>query len=98
IATNDVWTVEADAMQTDYDSLLDHLSEIDPSDDQAIYEVCNTIARPIEVNETWANEYRPKIIHGLIEAMTDLKNKAVDTENYDAAKALKRTVDWIGGK
>ena len=98
IATNDGWTVEADALQTDYDSVLDQLSEIDPSDDQAIYEVCNTIARPIEVNETWANEYRSKIIHGLIEAMTDLKNKAVDTENYDAAKALKRTVDWIGGE
>lgn len=94
--SDDGWSVETDRVATDFDTVLKQLKDADPEDTEAINNVCQNISIPLETAESWSQEYRDVLKAELIEALTALKNKAVEAENYDAAKTVKSTTTRIG--
>lgn len=94
--TDEGWTIEPGHISTDYDQVLDVLSNEPIDRTETIIEACQRIARPLDGAEDWADYYRAQVTATLTEALTELKTRAIEAEAFDVAKAAKAASTTLG--
>ena len=90
------WTIEPGYISTDYDQVLDVLTNEPIDRTEAITEACQSIARPLDGAEEWADYYRAQVTTTLTEALAELKTRAIEAEAFDVAKAAKTASTTLG--
>lgn len=90
------WTIEPDHLSTDYDQVLDVLTNEPIDRTETITEACQRIARPLDGAEVWADYYRDGMTDRLTAALTDLKTRAIEAEAFDVAKVSKAASTTLG--
>lgn len=94
--TDEGWTIEPGHISTDYDQVLDVLSNEPIDHTETIIEACQRIARPLDGAEGWADYYRAQVAATLTDALTELKTRAIEAEAFDVAKAAKAASTTLG--
>lgn len=90
------WTIEPGHLSTDYDQVLDVLTNEPIDRHETITEACQRITRPLDGAEIWADYYRSRMTDRLTAALTDLKTRAIEAEAFDVAKAAKAASTTLG--
>lgn len=97
INTDEGWSLEAGHFSTDYDQVLSSLTTEPLDNDEAIVAACGRIEAPLEGAGQWADYYGPQMTSTLIEALKDLRARAVEEDAFDVEKAAKTAIKKLEG-
>lgn len=90
------WTLQQDVLRSDYDLLLTAINDTPITKTDTLLRACQKVTRPLEVAETWAEPYRATVTTELSKALSGLKDRAVEAEEFDIAKAVKSALRQLG--
>lgn len=90
ISTDDQgWHLDRAEVTSDIDEVLDILANGSLEQDEALIAACEQIAYPLQGAEKWAEPCREQLIEKLRGALNELKDRAIDDDAFDIAKAAK---------
>jgi hypothetical protein len=92
---DDGWVLDT-PIASDFHSTLQALRADPSANEEEIVATCDNIDTPLAGNTHWPQE-RDTMADQLRNALHDLKGRAVESEAYDVAKAVKRAEDKLEG-
>lgn len=90
------WALEPGHIATDYDEVLQVLSNEPIHQRATIIEACAKVSSPLDITNPWATEFRERMHGDLHRILSDLKDRAIDADAFDVAKAAKAADTKLG--
>lgn len=93
---DDGWFIEKGALTSDLESVVSTLCNEPINNSGELIQACRQVATPLEGQGSWVEPYRTNMIEELVKALTSLKDRAVEAEEYDTAKEAKSALVQLG--
>lgn len=90
------WVLQRNELPSDMEVLLEMLTTTPLTDADLLIQACHEVTTPLAGREHWAQAYRATLTEELTKALNSLKDRAVDEEAYDVAKAAKTALHHLG--
>lgn len=91
------WSLDREQVSTDYDQVVSTLTnESLNQQKEAVMDAINLIDIPLHDADQWAAEYRDQMCERLRQILADLKDRALDEDAFDIAKAAKMATTKLG--
>lgn len=93
---DDGWSIVRENVQIDHEQVIDSLTNASLDQEETITEACSQVLPPLVGVGQWADEYRDKMTESLQGALAELKDRAIEAEAFDVAKAAKTAQTKLG--
>jgi len=90
------WALRHDELTSDFELLRNTLTDTPLTEADVLVQACQKVVTPLQGAEDWATSYRATITDELSTILTSLKDRAVEAEEYDIAKAAKTALRQLG--
>lgn len=90
------WVLQQDKLPSDMEVLLNTLTNTPLTEADLLIRACQEMGTPLAGTAPWAEAFRATLTEELTNALHSLKNRAVEAEAYDIAKAAKTALHHLG--